>query len=559
MPTNLLLDRYEILETIGRGGSSEILKAFDRRMERVVAIKAIPGRKKTALRALREARTVALLNHPNIVTLYEFEETEEFYYLIMEYIEGITLKDYLRDNAPLEPETAIAVTIEVCRALENAHLNDIIHRDIKPANLMLMPDGRVKVMDFGVSKLKGVPVTREGTIAGTFTYMSPEQAEGQLVDERSDVWSIGVVLYEMITGINPFDADTPATAVLKILNLDPEPPLELNSKISTQISKTILKALEKFPGDRFDLATDFRYKLERYRRSKQPPQAILRRTINFPQPARQVDPNKQPLTYLRLKAASLADKYGQLAARLSVFAALAATIAWFGLNYSPIGAPITYGLAALTFFSGLVFPHFALIAAAVFIVWTAALISLSAALFTTLTLSVYWYLFAAKKPLPATLPFIAPLLLAAGIPFVVPLGAAVALEANTAPLISALSFVIIAILELNFHISGTGGLLPSGGPMLTRILSPMVLWQLGAWALAAFTGGLLSRIEKPTMKILGLATATLTLVLVYQLAPPYLRLWQPISPNFMQSISFSFIIVLILLLIFYHPHTGNRD
>lgn len=559
MPTNLLLDRYEILETIGRGGSSEILKAFDRRMERVVAIKAIPARKQTALRALREARTVALLNHPNIVTLYEFEETEEFYYLIMEFIEGITLQEYLRDNSMLEPEVAIAITIEVCQALENAHLNNVIHRDIKPANLMLLPDGRVKVMDFGVSRLKGVPVTREGAIAGTFTYMSPEQAEGQLVDERSDVWSIGVVLYQMITGINPFDADTPATAVLKILNLDPEPPLDLNSKISAQLSKTILKALEKFPGDRFDLATDFRYKLERYRRSQQSPQTILRAAIDFPEPVEQVDPNNQPITYLRLKAAALAGKYGQVTARLSINAALAVVILWFGLNYSQISSPIVYGFAAFTFLTGLIFPLPAWVAGAVFITVSAALISTFCAAIVAIALSAYWYLFAKKRPQSATLPFIAPLFLAAGVPFAIPLGAAVALEVKTAPLISALSFITIAVLEINFHINSAISFTPTTGPVLTRALNPTVLWQLGAWSLAAFAGGLLSRFEKPTMKLLGLIAATLTLILTYQLAPEYLHLWQPISPNFMQSMSFSFIMVLTLLLVFYHPHSNRVE
>ncbi len=557
MPTNLLLDRYEILETIGRGGSSEILKAFDRRMERVVAIKAIPARKKTALRALHEARTVALLNHPNIVTLYEFEETEDFYYLIMEFIEGITLQEYLEDNSPLKPEIAIAITIEVCQALENAHLNNVIHRDIKPANLMLMPDGRVKVMDFGVSKLKGVPVTREGTIAGTFTYMSPEQADGQLVDERSDVWSLGVVLYEMITGINPFNADTPAAAVLKILNLDPEPPAELNSKISAQLSKTILKALEKFPGDRYDLATDFRYKLERYRRSNQSPQTILRAAIDFPTPVEEINPNTQPITYFRLKAAALTDKYGHIAARLGIFAALAIAILWFGFNYSQFNSLIIYGFAAFIFFTGLIFPHLGWLAAAAFITLAAAFISLLGAALTALLFGVYWYVFAGKRPLPATLPFIAPLFLAAGIPFIIPIGAAVTLEGNAAPLISALSFIAIAAFEINFHINGIMSFIPTTGPVLIRAFNPMVFWQLGAWALAAFVGGLISRVEKLTMKLLGLAAATVTLILAYQSAPAYLHLWQPISPNFMQSMSFSFIIVLALLLIFYHPHTGR--
>ncbi len=246
------LQRYQVIETISTSSLATVVKAYDKVMERMVAIKSIPASKKTAIRALREARTVALLNHPNIVTVYDFIETGNYYHLVMEYLEGLTLQKLIDQNAPIDTEVAVAIAMQVCRALENAHDNNIVHRDIKPDNILVLNSGLVKVMDFGVSKLSGVPITREGEIVGTFAYMSPEQATGQLVDERSDIWSTSVVLYQMLTGVNPFAASTARVSVNKILHTHPPAPNKLNPKIPQEICRIILKGLEKFPPDRFD-------------------------------------------------------------------------------------------------------------------------------------------------------------------------------------------------------------------------------------------------------------------------------------------------------------------
>lgn len=558
MATELLLDRYEILETVGRGGSSEIFKAFDRRMERTVAIKAIPVDKKTALRALREARTVALLNHPNIVTVYEFEETDGFYYLIMEYIEGITLEDFLVDQAPLDAELAAAVAIQVCQALENAHLNDIIHRDIKPANLMLLPDGRVKVMDFGISRLKGTPVTREGTITGTFTYMSPEQAGGELVDERSDVWSLGVVLYEMLTGVNPFAAKTPAAAVMKILNSEPRSLPELNPKISAKLGQVVLKALRKYPEDRFDLATDFRYKLERYRRSNRSPRLIVKEALAELAPIPAVDPNARPITYLRMLTAEFLQRYGQAAARLAISGLSAVSLAWLALELGGLPALFILTAAAATFILLLIFPRFGLLVAGLFLALAVAVKSISIAAAVFILFLVYWYGLGRRLPQAAALPLIAPLMSVFGIPFAYPLGITIITESGAAPIIAALGYLTSVLAEIILKTSFIMPLSPPHDQPLNQLISPAVIWQTAAWAAATLAGGLLVRGNRLWLQIAAISTTTAILAVAYQAAPAYLDLPRPASSAFMQPMSISFIIILIMLLIFYHPQKNEH-
>jgi len=275
----LLLERYKILEPLGEGGSSKVVKAFDNKMERTVAIKMIPAGRRTAVRALREAKTVALLNHPNIVTLYEFEQSDGYYYLIMDYVEGLSLAALLQEMGRLPIEAALAVAIQVCDALEFAHKSDVIHRDIKPANLRILADGRVKVMDFGIARLRSAAktsgVTADGEVVGTFAYMSPEQSSGEMVDERSDIFSMGVLLYEMVTGRLPFSADTPAGTIYKILNEEAPPASELANEVSPALSASIAKAMAKFADDRFPTAADLRTKLERCRQSTATPSQRL--------------------------------------------------------------------------------------------------------------------------------------------------------------------------------------------------------------------------------------------------------------------------------------------
>ncbi|MBE0447341.1 MAG: serine/threonine protein kinase [Actinobacteria bacterium] len=277
---NLLLNRYKILSKLGSGGFSDVYKALDTRMERVVAIKQIHVSRHSAPRALREAQTVALLNHPNIVTLHEFEEDGDECYLIMELIEGVPLSKILAKLAPLSTEEAITVATQICRALEAAHLNGVIHRDVKPENVMILHDGRLKVMDFGIAMLKGTAIATSGDIIGTFAYMSPEQARGEPVDERSDIFSLGTVFYEMITGFIPFNGGTAAETLNMVQNVGPDLPSKINPVIPEEIGRCVMRALEKNPQSRYASAADFRTTLESCRSSAKPIEEILSNLIN---------------------------------------------------------------------------------------------------------------------------------------------------------------------------------------------------------------------------------------------------------------------------------------
>lgn len=276
MAPELLFNRYDILELISSGRYSEVHRAFDTRMEREVAIKKIRRDDEPTPRAIREAKTVALLNHPNIVTLYELEEDKNYYYLIMEYIEGIKLSDLLLENEALDIDSALAIAIQVCHGLENAHLNQIIHRDIKPQNLMILPDGRVKIMDFGLALLTAQnDINKNQTIAGTPAYMSPEQAKGSYIDVTTDIYSLGAVLYRLVSGSLPFEGNSIKSVLLKIQNSEPIPAERINPELPEDLANLIKKAMLKNPADRFQTATDFRYKLERCLNEKSSPQDIL--------------------------------------------------------------------------------------------------------------------------------------------------------------------------------------------------------------------------------------------------------------------------------------------
>lgn len=271
----LLLNRYKVLAKIGEGATAKIYKAFDTRLGRMVAVKEIPFNPNIAPRAIREARTVATLNHPNIVTVFEFEEEDKYYYLIMEFLEGVSLRQILSDQGALGISQSIAVATQMLAALEYAHANEIIHRDIKPENIMILNDGRVKVTDFGIARLIGRE-HQEKRILGTLGYMSPEQVTGRYVDEVSDIFSVGVVLYEMLTGKNPLYADTLKATALKILNLDPPPPSAINSRVPPDLDSLVLKAIAKDPDVRFQSVADMRLKLEVFQASKVSSETLLK-------------------------------------------------------------------------------------------------------------------------------------------------------------------------------------------------------------------------------------------------------------------------------------------
>lgn len=215
MTEELVLNRYRIIERVGRGGNGEVFKAEDTLMNRIVAVKRIELNAKTSARTINEARAAASLNHPNVVTVFDLAEDDDFRYLIMEFIDGVPLSRVLRAKSPLSTEEALDIAILISDALEAAHAMEIIHRDIKPDNIMITKDGNLKVTDFGIAKLGSSTMTAEGDILGTFAYMSPEQAKGGRIDARTDIFSLGVIMYEMLGGASPFASATPAGIVYR--------------------------------------------------------------------------------------------------------------------------------------------------------------------------------------------------------------------------------------------------------------------------------------------------------------------------------------------------------
>ena len=276
MTEKVVLNRYSIIESIGRGGYGEVFKAEDTLMGRTVAVKRINISSKASSRTLNEARAAGQLNHPNVVTVYDLEHDDKYYYLIMEYIDGAPLSRILQAKSPFTIEEALDVSIQIADALEAAHAMDIVHRDIKPDNIMVTRDGNVKVTDFGIARLSASTMTAEGDVLGTFAYMSPEQAKGGKIDARTDIFSLGVVIYEMLTGVSPFASATPAGIVFKITNLDPQPLTELNEQVSSDLDSLVLRTLEKKRPARIEDVTILRHYLESMRVAKTPSRKIIK-------------------------------------------------------------------------------------------------------------------------------------------------------------------------------------------------------------------------------------------------------------------------------------------
>jgi eukaryotic-like serine/threonine-protein kinase len=244
---------YKIIEKLGEGGMGVVYKAHDTKLDRIVALKFLPtaGGEKEKARLIREAQAIAQLDHPNICTVHEIGDSEGVPYIAMAYIEGETLRDRV-GNGPLVMNEIIDYTRQIARGLQSAHRKHITHRDIKSANIMITPDGQIKIMDFGLAKLAGrTQLTQEGSTAGTVMYMSPEQARGEDVDHRTDIWSFGVVLYEMLTGRLPFQSEYETAAVYSILNEDPPPIGNFNPDVPPELEAIVKKALQKNKEDRY--------------------------------------------------------------------------------------------------------------------------------------------------------------------------------------------------------------------------------------------------------------------------------------------------------------------
>ena len=246
--------RYEIIGRIGMGGMADVYKATDRVLSRYVAVKVLKREfreDESFVKKFRsEARAAAGLTHPNIVNVYDVAEDRGLYYIVMELVEGITLKEYIQKKGKLSPKEVIGITLQVCAGIDAAHSNNIIHRDIKPQNIMISKEGKVKVTDFGIAK-----ATSSNTIStnamGSVHYTSPEQARGGFSDEKSDIYSLGVTMYEMITGALPFDGDSTVSIALKHLQEDIVPPSEFVPDMPYSLEQIILKCMQKSSDRRY--------------------------------------------------------------------------------------------------------------------------------------------------------------------------------------------------------------------------------------------------------------------------------------------------------------------
>jgi serine/threonine protein kinase/Tfp pilus assembly protein PilF len=273
-----ILSHYKILEKIGEGGMGEVYKAEDTKLKRTIALKFLPrtmtANAESRARFEQEAQVAAALNHPNIVTVYEIGEHDEQVFMAMEYVDGQTLKEKIAFH-PLPLTEVLEITEKICEGLGAAHKAGIIHRDIKPQNILVDKNNHIKILDFGLAKLKGVsPLTKEASTLGTVNYMSPEQAKGKEVDQRTDIWSLGVVLYEMLTGELPFKGDYEQAVIYSILNEQPEKATEVRKDTPHELESILGKILDKEPEDRYqhvdDLLVDLKH-LKRDSRSDRKP------------------------------------------------------------------------------------------------------------------------------------------------------------------------------------------------------------------------------------------------------------------------------------------------
>jgi beta-lactam-binding protein with PASTA domain/predicted Ser/Thr protein kinase len=264
--------RYEVLERVGAGGMAEVYRARDELLGRDVAVKVLSerfaGDRSFVERFRREAQSAANLNHANIVSLYDYGSDDGTYFIVMEYIDGRPLDDVIRADGALLPERATEIAADVAQALQRAHSAGLVHRDIKPSNIMITSSGQTKVTDFGIARAMArdgeQTMTQTGMVIGTAAYLSPEQAQGRSVDARSDVYSLGCVLYEMLTAHAPFTGDTPLSIAYKHVREDPVPPSTLNPDVPHSLDAVVMKAMAKNPDNRYSSAMELKSDLDRF-------------------------------------------------------------------------------------------------------------------------------------------------------------------------------------------------------------------------------------------------------------------------------------------------------
>jgi eukaryotic-like serine/threonine-protein kinase len=262
--------RYQVVRKLGAGGMANVYLAEDQELGRRVAIKILNDRhandEQFVERFRREAKNAAALSHPNIVSIYDRGEAEGTYYIAMEFLDGRSLKELIVSRGPAPITVSVEYARQILQALRFAHRHGIVHRDIKPHNVLVDADGRVKVTDFGIARAGTSQMTEAGSIVGTAQYLSPEQARGTAVDQRSDVYSLGIVLYELLTGTVPFTGDTPVEIAMKHLSALPEPPSTKRPEIPRELDLIVMRALAKDPNDRYQNAEEMDADLERFAR-----------------------------------------------------------------------------------------------------------------------------------------------------------------------------------------------------------------------------------------------------------------------------------------------------
>jgi len=271
VPGTELAGKYKIIDVVGKGGMGIVYKAEDIKLKRNVALKFLPPEltknKEAKERFALEAQAAAALSHPNICTIHEIDEEEGKSFIAMEYVEGQSLKSQI-DRGPIAIEEVVDIAIQVAQGMEQAHKKGIVHRDIKSANIMVTDLGQAKIMDFGLAKVKGgTLLTREGTTLGTVAYMSPEQARGEEVDQRTDIWSLGIVLYEMLSGQLPFMGDREASILYSVVHEEPKPVTVWNPQIPLELQQIINRALKKKPESRYQSASELLKDLQKYKDS----------------------------------------------------------------------------------------------------------------------------------------------------------------------------------------------------------------------------------------------------------------------------------------------------
>src|SRR6476620_10573689 len=268
MVGEVLSDRYELEELVGTGGMSSVYRAHDRLLDRKVALKVLHEQymadDEYVERFRREARSVAALSHPNVVTVIDRGEHEGRQFIVFEYVDGENLKRLIERRGPAPVTTALELAMQIARGLSFAHQQGLVHRDVKPQNVLLNGDGQAKVTDFGIARSMDVQhgMTQTGTVLGTSDYIAPEQAQGQRVDEHTDIYSLGVVLYELLTSEVPFPGENFVAVAMRHINEEPPPIRDKRPDVSPRLEAAVQRAMAKRPEDRFETMDDFRKELD---------------------------------------------------------------------------------------------------------------------------------------------------------------------------------------------------------------------------------------------------------------------------------------------------------